>query len=300
MLFDIYSLLITIAVALLCVLIGIWGGFKIAKKSGSFNKPLLDVSLMNESLLRESKPLKQVIFGYSVNDHDIANCRLPLRISNDGDLSAKEVIIELIFPKFLKIGQSDDVVHYELTPDIYDKSLMTRKSSDMSGFHHVWYTFPRINPGQSLRIYELVDVVRASGVPFKVDAVTKDVVPITVEGRVVWSSRIHICISATDIPVVRTHFEIRSYQGQNKEEVGKKLMEEETRVLREWLFKNVKNAQKEVIESLYASGLRKKAMIVIPKLRKITEAENRGYYEEVPEESERYIIESDPSMDIDR
>jgi len=291
---DLISLITNIVIGLVCAGIGVWAGFKIAKKSGSFKKPELDVSLMNESLLRGPEPLRQIIFCYSVAEHDMAFCNLPFAIRNNGELSAKDVIIDLAFPRALRTGLSDDNIQYELNPKVYDKSLVRRESSDIGGFQHVVYTIPQINPGIPIIINELIDIVHASGMSFKVDAVSKDNVPFEVRGSVEWSSKVYMIISATDIMPITAEFQVRSYQAQDKEELGTKIMEEETRALRQELSK-IPNIPERLVSSVYAPGLCQKAVVIVPKLKRIAKTKKGLVFEEEPKESEKYFIESHPS-----
>ena len=282
----------TILIGLACAGIGVWAGFRIAKKSGSFKKPILDVSLMNESLIREPEPLRQIIFGYSAAQNDQVFCYLPFVICNDGELSAKGVIMDFAFPRALRSGLSDDI-SYELKPEVYDKSLTRRKSSDIGGFQHVIYTLPELNPGTCVRVEELIDVVHASGMLFKVDAVSKNGVPLQVKGTLDWYSKVYVNISATDVMPIRTDFQVRSYRARDKEELGKEIMKEETRALREELSK-MEGIPEWFVSSAYAPGLRQKAVVVMPKLKKIAETKKGSAFEEELEESERYFIKSQP------
>ena len=256
--------------------IGAWAAFKIAKKAGSFRKPMLDVWLMNEPLSREREPLIQVIFGYSAVDDDAIFCRLPFMITNIGQLSAKDVIIIMDFPRILKFGVSDDLP-YKLEPKVYDESLVRRQSSDIGGFKHVIHTFPDIKPGQGIGIEEVINVTGASGMrSFKVDAIRKDGVPLEIGGSFEWiSDKTHVTVTATDTTPIHAAFQVRSCCARDEEELKKKIMLEEENLM----------------QKMRTLRVRHKAFIVMPKLKKIRKSKKRSVLLEEPQESERYVIE---------
>jgi len=271
--------------------IGILVGYKIAKKSGAFRKVLFDVYLMDYSLMPRTR-FDEIIFGYDAKEHDIAICRLPFEITNIGELSAKNVAFTLSIPLALRCGGLKDNVGVEK----FGHADFKRIVSIQKGFERVDYIIPEINPNSSAIINELIDVAHASSIPFKVDAVTKDGVPIQVKGHVGLSAQINVRLSATDVVPLNGCFKVRSYRVLNKEELGKEIMKDETRSFREKLSKI--GVPKGVVEKAYASGVSKKTIVVMTKLKKITEGKYPGvkgaFYEEVPEKSERWLFSPNP------
>ena len=256
--------LISLVVGTAIGISGILIGYKIAKKSGAFRKVVLDVSLMNQSLTYDPQ-LKEVIFGYPVSQNDIAYCYLPFEISNNGELSTHNVYVTLAFPLLLVPGLDDDNVKLDIK--FVDHSGVKRSSFEFKGRWYVTYKISQIDPGRSVRIGELIDIVRASITPFKVDGISKDGVPYQATCHLEYRSQIHVQVSATDIAPLGGHFCVRSYQAKNREELKKKIVWEETQVLRKRLAEI--GAPKEIIENLYAPGVNAKAIVIMPELKKI-------------------------------
>lgn len=281
---------------------GILIGYKIAKKSGAFRQIMLDVSLMNQSLIRDPQ-FSEVIFGYSVDEEDIALCILPFGIKNNGELSAKNVAIRFVFPlvirEFKGLAFKDNLLDYMDIFGSYDKSEIKRRSYKYGGFQYVDYVIPEINPRQYVVIEEAIDITNASGMPFKVKAISKDGVPLEVNGHLGWLVQIDVGLSANDVEPIEGHFQVRSYQAQNREELGERIMKDETQVVREGLSKI--GAPKEFISNAYAPGVSKKAIVIMPKLKKIPKpkeysAIKRSIYQEEPEKSERWVVT--PERDV--
>jgi len=289
--------IISLGVGIIIGLAGILSGYKIAKKSGAFRKIKLEISLWNQSLIPDPQ-FEQVIYGYSIDEDAIALCILPFKIKNDGELSAKDVTIRLVIPLGLRefkglAFKEEKLLEYMSIFGRYDKSDIKRKSYKFGGFRHIDYVIPAIPPRSSAVIEEAIDITNASGMPFNVNAISKDGVPLQIKGYLNWSTQIYVGVSATDVAPLEEHFYVRSYQAQNKEELGEKIMEDETHALREELSKI--KAPKEFVSKVYAPGISKKAIVIIPKLEKVTKpkeyaAIKRPIYIEEPKKSERWLI----------
>ncbi|MDI6704492.1 MAG: hypothetical protein QME40_07470 [bacterium] len=289
--------LISLVVGTVISIAGIWIGYKIAKKSGAFRKVKLDISLMNQSLIPDPQ-FEQIIYGYSVEENAIALCILPFMIKNAGELSAKNVNIRLAIPLGLReFKASIDEEELFKRMDIfggYDKSDIKRRAYKFGGVRHIDYVIPAINPRSSVVIEEAIDITNASGMPFKVNAISKDGVPLQVKGYLKWSApSIYVGVSATDVEPIGGYFWVRSYQVKDKEELGEKIMEDETQALREELSKI--GAPKGFVSKVYAPGISKKAIVIIPKLEKALKPKayatiKRPIYMEEPEKSERWLI----------
>jgi hypothetical protein len=278
-------------------LAGVLSGYKIAKKSGSFRKIELGISLWNHSLIPDPQ-FEQVIYGYSIDEDAIALCILPIKIKNDGELSAKDVAIRLVIPlglrefKGLAFKEEELLEHMDIYGR-YDKSDIKRKSYKFGGFRHIDYIIPAIPPKSSAVIEEAIDITNASGMPFKTNAISKDGVPLQIEGCLNWSAQIYVKVSATDVEPLQEHFYVRSYPTQNKEELGDKIMEDETHALRKELSKI--KAPKEFVSKVYAPGISKKSIVIMPKLNKVSKpkeyaAIKRSLYMEEPEKSEIWLF----------
>ena len=293
---DIFTI-ISLVVGVIIGIAGILTGYKIAKKSGSFRKVELEISLMNQSLIPDPQ-FEQVIYGYSIEEDAIALCFLPFKIKNSGELSAKDVTISLIIPLILRelkgfVFKEEELLEYMGIFGHYNKSDIKRKSYKFGGFRHIHYVIPAIHPRSIGVIEEVIDITNASGMPFKVDAISKDDVPLQVEGRLNWSTQIYVRVSATDVAPLEGYFYVRSYQAQNKEELGEKIMNDETQALREELYKI--GAPKEFASKVHAPGISKKTIAIIPKMKKVPKPKgyadfNRLTYKEEPEESERLLV----------
>ena len=293
---DIFNI-ISLVVGVIIGIAGILTGYKIAKKSGSFRKVELEISLMNQSLIPDPK-FEQVIYGYSIDEDAIALCLLPFKIKNNGELSAKDVTIRLVIPLVLRefkgfAFKEEELLEYMGIFGPYDKSDIKRRSYKFGGFRYIHYVIPAIPPGSSSIKEEAIDITNASGMPFKVDAISKDDVPLQVEGRLKWSTQIYVGVSATDVVPLEGHFYVRSYQAQNKEELGEKIMKDETQALREELSKI--GAPKEFVSKVYAPDISKKTIAIIPKMEKVPKpkeyaAIKKLIYIEEPEESERWLV----------
>lgn len=288
--------LISLVAGIAIGIAGIWIGYRIAKKSGAFRKVVLDVSLMSQSLIRNPQ-FEEVIFGYSVNEvdkDDIVLCILPFKISNSGELSAENIAVRFVFPLILRRGGfRDDLLEEMDILGAYDKSDIKRKSFIKEGFEYVDYLLPRINPGESAVIEEAIDITYASGIPFNVNTVTKDAVPIKVKGHVRWTTRTDLRVSAMNVAPLVGHFCVRSYQFQDQKELGKKIRDDETRNLREELSKI--GAPEGFIQHVYAPFSK---IVIVPKLEKIPKTKKYSaikgfvYIGEV-EKSEMWLFTND-------
>lgn len=294
------SLIVSTAISIGVILIG----YRIAKKAGEFKKATLNVSLMNQPLTRDPS-IREVIFGYSsagVDKNDLILYSLPIKISNDGELSAKNVRLGLDFPLFLRSGGfKADLLESMRMIGPYVKSEIKRNSSIHKGHEYVAYVIPEIGPQGQFTIEEPIDIAHASGIPFKIDSVSRDGVPFKVEGFVGWSARVNIRVSATDVAPVDCHFQVRSYQAQNKEELGKKIMKDETEDLREELSKI--GAPEELVSTAYAPGVRKRTIVIMTRLKNIFKPKRHStikvsIHMGTPEDSEVLLIE--PPKDYPR
>ena len=207
-----------------------------------------------------------------MEENAIALCILPFMIKNDGELSAKNVNIRLAIPLVLREFKAS-INEEELFKQMnifgrYDKSDIKRRAYKFGGYRYIEYTIPSLEPRTSAMIEEAIDITNASGMPFKVNAISKDGVPLQVEGCLKWSaSSIYVGVSATDVEPIDGYFRVRSYQVKDKEELGEKIMEDETKALREQLSK--RGAPKEFISNVYSPGIIRKTIIVMPKLEKV-------------------------------
>ena len=288
--------LVSLVVGIIIGIASIWIGYKIARKSGAFRKVMLEISLMNQSLIPDSQ-FEQVIYGYPVDENAIALCILPFKIKNNGELSAKDVTIRLIIPLVLRefkglAFKEEEFLEYMGIFGSYDKSDIKRRSYKFGGFRHIDYVIPAIGPKRSVVIEEAIDIINASGMPLKVNALSKDGVPLQVEGHLKWSTQIYVGVSATDVAPLEGRFNVRSYQVQSKEELGEKVMKDETQALREELSKM--GAPKEFVSNVYAPGTNKKAIVIIPKLEKVSKPKEYESIKELifieePEKSERWF-----------
>lgn len=289
--------LISLVVGTVIGAAGIWIGYRIAKKSGAFRKVVLDIRLMDQSLIRYPQ-LEEVIFGYPIDHDDIAYCHLPFKIRNNGELSAKNVSIRLVFPLVLRefkgLAFKDNLLDYMDILGFYDKSDVKRRSYKYGGFQYIDYVMPKIDPKESGIIEEVIDITNASGMPIKTNAVTKDGVPVEIKGYFNWlAGPVYVRVSADDIEPIEGHFHVRSYQAQNIEELKKKIMlGKETQALRKELAEI--GAPKGLIENAYAPPVRK-AIVIMPKLEKIPKPKEYSaikisIYQEEPEKSERWLV----------
>ncbi len=279
-----------LVIAVASIFISYW----IAKKSGSFKRVLLNVYLMNQQLIARAE-FDEIVFGYWVGEHDIAFFKLPFRITNSGDRSAKNVCLTLSIPLALRCGGLKDNVEIDSILGRYERSDIKRLSSQYAGFERLDYVFPEIGPGESFEIEEFIDVVRASGMPFEVEAVSKDRVPVRVKGNIGWSAQIDVRISATDVVPLDGHFQIRSYRVRNEEDLGKELMKDETQALREELSK--KGTPRKLVSQAYAPGVKKNTIIVMSELKKTVELKvlkgvKASVHEEIGNKTGRWFVAS--------
>jgi len=294
------SLTVAVAAIVIGIIIAVFSNrhtHRIARKSGAFRKVVFDVSLRNHSFIHDPQ-FSKVIFGCSVNKGDGIICVLPFTISNDGELSAKNVAIRLVFPLVFKFG---GFAIFELGDILgsYDKSDIKRNSFKDESFEYVDYIIPEIQPKASIIIEEKIGITYSCNIPFKVDVTSIDGVPLQVEGSLavspisIQSTQINVQVSATDVEPVQGHFKVRTYQSQDKEELGKKIIEEETEALREDLSRI--GAPKKAVSGVYAPGVSEKTMVIIPKLRKIpkpkeySDVKETVYIEEY-KKSEMWIV----------
>ena len=287
--FNLIALVVSTTIGIVGILIGV----KIAKKSGSFREVILDVSLMGKSLIRDPQ-FSEIIYGFAVSKGDIIICILLFKISNYGKLSAKNAFIRLAFPLSLRPPSIEEGFGCRILGP-YGKSDVKRKSFKHKGYRYIDYVIPEINPGERVEIEEGINITHACGrTPVKVDFISKDGIRGQATCKVRWRSLpIHVQLSATDVTVFESCFHVRSYQAQDKEELERKIMEDETQNLREKLSKM--KIPKETILKAYAPGVSKKTTVIMPKLKKIPwpkqySAIKRSVYIEEPEESKKWIV----------
>ena len=291
----IYFSVISIIIATIIGVTSIWWANRIVKKSGGYKKVSLDILVFGHSLIQEQE-FSEVIFGYSADKPGKILCFLNFIVANNGEISGKNVHVRFCFPKALRGGEGfgDEISKSIAIHGIYDKSELKRKSHIRNGFECVDYLIPELSPKTGALIQEPIDIVNASGAQYDIETKLKDGVKKTLRVNLGWISKIEAEVSATDIEFIKGFFQVRSYEANTKEDLSRKIMEEETKFVREELKKI--NAPENFVSKIYAPGLRNNTIVIFPKLERIKNQKNKNkskdVYIENNKESKRWLIKA--------
>lgn len=261
---------------------------KVAEAS-VFTKAVLEVVVMGQRLIPNSE-FSEIDFGYSVGKDDIVFCVIPFAIRNTGELSAENVQVRLSFPLALRGGESlMKNVKFEQIMGAYDKSDIKRRAYRHESSEYVDYLLPEIGPHQTCMLEEPIDVTYSSSIPMKVDAVSKDKVPLTIELDFLVSSRVDVGVSAKDIAPASGHFFVRAFATKDMKELQAKVTEDRVKALTE--MRDDPQAFKRNLPDLL-----KNAIAVTPELRKVPkpkkgpQIKGTAYMEE-PKQSKRALLQ---------
>jgi len=289
---------------------GILVGYRIAKQSGAFKRVKLDILLMSQSLTHEPQT-NRVVFGGSVDDKAQVLCFLPFAVRNRGELSAKNVRLRLIFPLGVRASFDERAVFEEASLlGVYTKSDLRRNTFDNEGHRYVDYMFPEVPPNGFVGTEEPIQLSPfLTGIPLSVRAVSKNGVPLRVKGHLQTKATIVVAASAENVETISTQFDVEFWSARNKEELSKKLMEQETEALREELVQKYesklperkrKQFREEVVSQVFADSVRGRTIVVMPKLH-TSEKSRKGspsvYIEEL-EESSRWLISPPRNVEL--
>lgn len=207
-------------------LAGIWAGYIIAKKSGSFRKIIFDIKVHNISLLEKNKQT-YIVYGFDKNENDRVLCQLPISIVNNGDKTAYDVIIRFRFNLILKdlgrLNRKDIESKYMRLDGPYDLNDIKRTSFTKNGFYYVDYILPEIRPTSKFHLNELIDISIASGMSVSDDVVSKEGVPIKLESKIDWKSIVQILVSADETKPITATITIESFMAKNIDELVNKI-----------------------------------------------------------------------------
>jgi len=238
--------------------------------------------------------IKEVVFGYSVEKGARVFCHIPFIVDNHGKVDAENVHLRVTLPQNMSAHGLTKIDAKRVLGD-WEESGGRRKSYEYENYWVIDYVFPRITPGISAATEELVDVTHSSGAEFDVDAVTRDKVPVTVTVSIPLLSEVSVSIWASDTKPRSNSFTVKSYRATDENEIAKMIMRERQKSLGEELRKLDAG---EATARARPVDLFRKAMIVIPELRKTGEAkpsETKKHYTAVyvekPEQSKRWIME---------
>jgi len=283
-------------VGIVVAVAGVLVARRIAERSGAFRKAELGISLMGQSLVPKPE-FRDLIFGYSAEDDDLVVCLLPFELTNKGELSAKNVSMRLVFP--MTLLPPTDLEAYEVK-GLYDKSEIKSKSFESQGRRFVDYSFPELPAGGgNAGVEQAIAITYGLGIPFAVDAVSKDGVPLRVEGRVEWTAPVLVRVWATDVLPLEASFTLKCYRARDRGELGEKVMGAATSAVRDKLSEI--GAPNDFVSSVFAPGVAEPAILVMPKLNKIPKLRENMWvkgalYFEEPEESERWLLS--PPRDV--
>jgi hypothetical protein len=302
--FDLVSLLIGSAIG--AGSIGI--AYLIAKRSGAFRKVRFNISLMDRSLF-PAPEFSEVAFGCPVDDNALVICYLPFRISNHGQLSARNVTIRFAYPSGIRPFRHDILQDMELFGPLY-KSDIRRQAFELEGRKIVDYLIPVIHPGKEsgVLIEEGIDInfQSALSAPFVFGATTKDRIPLQVTARLNLLARIDVRVAAEDVAPLECHFGIRCYRVEDERELAEKIAQDETETFRENLrqqfYSRIKVPQdkrkdvEQFISKAYPRDISKAMILVMPKLIKVPMSKEeystikRPLYAEEVKRSVRWLI----------
>lgn len=304
-LLNIIFLIIGIAISIL----GICAGYRIARKSGSFDRPQLDVVLFSQSIIQENQ-FSEIIFGLNTRNEVFVQCFLPFKIKNNGNLSAKNISLRILMPDQV-CGFNDDISELMEFKGAYDKSEVKMSSFSDNNFKYIDLRIPELHPHGSA-LFEIPINISSLIIPLNVNATTKDKVPVNVKGHFKLATNIRILISGENISSNEGSFRIRSYYSSNYKELGDKIMDDETKKLRREKKKTLLNGSKlndkdraeweQLISRIYAPGVREKTIVIMLNLKKINLSKQDykkmkgNIYIEQCKNSERFLIT--PPRDI--
>jgi hypothetical protein len=289
--------LFTISIAVISLVVGTYYARKAimfqqdqANKKAEIRLWINRSALIPEDLLG----IKEVVFGYSVEEGARVFCAIPFVVDNNGEADAEDVHLRVTLPPNISAHGLTKIDAKRMLGDL-EGSGFRRKSYEYETLWVVDYTIPRITPGIAAAIEELVDVTHSSGAEFDMNAVTRDKVPVAFRVSVPLVSEVSVSIWASDIKPRSNSFIIRSYQTTDENEIKKRIMRERQESLGEELRKLDAG---EATAGVRPVDLLRKAMIVIPELRKIAEAKSSetkkqytAVYVEKPKQSRRWTLE---------
>lgn len=191
------------------------------RRVGAFRKSDLHVKVLLSDLLPE-QGFDEILFalGSSVkNTRDRAFCIVTFLISNEGDLSAKDVRLRVAWPAALM----ESVKRLDLERYQKGKSTVSgyeREAYTDDGYEHIVYRFSSIDPGSTAQLLEHVEVASVSEGPLCNSGETAHGSPHSTGTE---PSRqmapIHVFLQATDQTKQHASFAIRSVRQQSVDEI---------------------------------------------------------------------------------
>lgn len=255
-------------------------------------KPDIKLLINNEILIPSSSlGIREVVFGFSMEKGNRVFCVIPFIIKNMGELTAIDIHVRVILPLNISAYGHTAIDTKKGFGDLEGSKF--RRVSYM--YENSWileYTIPKLDPSTGVAIEELVDATYASSMKYEIDALTKDNKPVTLKTNVSLASQVHVTISARDTKPASNFFIVKSYETRDYNEISKKILRERE----EFLGKQLRLMDTgKAHEPAKIPDLLRKAIIVVPKLRKIGETKKQSHftrlYIEQPKESKRWILD---------
>jgi hypothetical protein len=275
-----------------------------ARKAQIFQQEMADrkaephVLINNSELTPEDQlGIREVVFGYSVEKRARVFCVVPFIIRNKGELDAENVHLRVTLPSNVSAHRITEIDARKVLGDL-EGSGFRRKSYEYENYWIIDYLIPRITPGNAAGIEELVDMTYSSAADFDVDALTKDKVNVTIKVQLPLVSRVSVSLSATDTKPFSSSFFLKSYETTNEKEIARKIIREREDELGEELRK----LEAGTAAKARPVDLLRKAIVVVPELRKIAETKEHSHfttiYVEQAKRSKRWILNPAPKNGI--
>lgn len=186
------------------------------------SQPVLRVEVLGREIMPDAD-FDEVVFALGdslTNERDKAFCILSFLITNDGEVTAKDVRLQVHWPALLMqwIG------HLEREP-VGNDSIVTKYSREVDTSDPKWttitYAFGAINPGVTAQILEYAEVSSASGVKTRISGQFAGGEAYETDLEIKWKlGPVHLVLTATDYPRLHSAFAIKSVRGKTMDDVA--------------------------------------------------------------------------------
>ena len=226
-------------------------------------KVQLDVLMIGEPLF-EDPELYEIIYGIPEKSGKIVTCHLQFDIRNTGETTAEEISFSITSP--LNLTHGIDISEVNLSeymisrgPIKHEFEILNNRSVSKMYVHS-------LHPRSAFRFTVPLNILYASIIPIDVGAITADGVPIKISTQLEVETPIVVRLSAKNYSFHETKFNIRTVFIKNKKELNEKIMENETKELREQL--KSAGLPQDFINSALFPYTHGRAIVVVPKLNR--------------------------------
>ncbi len=286
---------IGITALILAIAIAIWQNHKskkIAEVSGALKKVDLDITLFGHSLLKK-RSFEEIVYGHSVNKGDMIYCNLPIRIVNNGNKSAHNIILKIEFPKILRAGLENNISLNAQGGDESDVRLNTYEEGD---YEYATYRLPELGPGGHIIVKEIIIITHAETLAFRLAKNLKKEIGNRTKFIASVNTKIRLNLGVRDEKSLKVDFGVRVYPTAEKAELLK-------------IFSRIESNENSVMFPEYGITIQFKnigyrpinnnALVIIPKLKKEPKPKEYSHrkesvYYEVLDESDRFLISPQP------